>query len=281
MVTQPLLVHGHLWDDEKEYRNQFAEFLKRKGGIAVKATGDCSRVVRNMRSPGGNSDLAILDVVQDEPYSAVGLDAVRKIRETNRDCFIVLMTARTHDLEKQYHKRVVNLGREAGADLVFDKGDIGPLETNPKFLQQFWTRFVAKRLSRAIAQNPALNPYSALYGALQFIEPQSRYVDKVEVLKMLSNGAGQVPQPATVSPSDPNYTNLLAFERERQELLDRHVGRYAAYHDGRRITIDRDAETAYTKARKKVGLGVILVEEIRPVVQDRSYHIRAPFRRRA
>lgn len=280
-ATQPLLVHGHMWDDQPDYRNQFADFLKRKGGIEVKPTGDCAQVIRNMRSPGHNSELAILDVVQEEPFKAVGLDAVREIRRTNDDCFIVLMTAHASDLEQKFHKGVVNLGREAGADLVFDKGDIGPLDTNPKFFQKFWTGYVAKKLARTIAQNPTLSAYSALYGALPFLEPHSLYVNQEEVLKMISHSVAEMPEAIMVSPTDPNHANLLAFERDRQELLGSYAGSYAAYYNGRRVAIGSNAETTYSEARKEIGPGVILIEEVRPRVQDRRYQIRAPFRRKS
>ena len=75
---------------------------------------------------------------------------------------------------------------------------------------------------------------------------------------------------------DINKTDIDAYEKERDELLKKHSGKYVAYSNGHRILIKVDEDILYREARKLVPHGVIMINKIIPRDQEPAYELRTP-----
>lgn len=62
--------------------------------------------------------------------------------------------------------------------------------------------------------------------------------------------------------NDPNYGNIVAFQRERDELIRDYNGQFVAYCEGKRIAIGENREEVYAEARRKAPEGIVLLQEI-------------------
>lgn len=271
MHTASSFRRAKVWDDDPLFVKNLCGYLKTFGLLATGGSEsdplDCLPTKRRF----DDYDIFIFDVIdQRHGEEVIGLELARLTRLKRPDTLIVLISAHAPELEQRYNTSFVNFGREAGANLVLPKSELSEHGDTEHLARQLWTAYAQRLVDRVVARNPLLARRSILAGVKEVLGKYIQYVDDGAVLS--SSTTLLVPS----HPLNPNATNCLAFDRERDELLEKYAGQYVAYADGFRLAIAPEENAAYAKARSQAAEAIIMVEQIVPASHKPTVRLRSP-----